>query len=53
MTRWEKLLSALDVNPDEFELVYQSKFDLSPEAWLKEQIEHLLDEDKIDLKDHV
>lgn len=41
MTRWERLLLILGVTDDEFELEHKTKFDLSPESWLKDRIAYL------------
>lgn len=41
MTRWERLLDALGVTPSLFEIEHASKFDLSPETWVRERIEAL------------
>lgn len=50
MTRWERLLLLLDITDSEFELEHASKFDLSPEEWLRSRIKIVFeigDKDKI------
>lgn len=50
MTRWDALLEALGVTPENFELEHKAKFDLSPREWLRGQLETVADdEDESDL----
>lgn len=45
MTRWERLLDALGVDPDTWDRDHQASFDCSPKAWLKRQLEEIDRED--------